>query len=46
MKTIEVFTGEVEGKERFLVFFRYDLEIIGLIKAIPGARWILRIRSG
>jgi integrase/recombinase XerD len=39
MKTIEVFSGEIEGKKRFLIFFRYEQEIIGKVKSIPGARW-------
>ncbi|MFH1297375.1 MAG: tyrosine-type recombinase/integrase [Bacteroidota bacterium] len=39
MKTIEVYSGEIEGKKRFLIFFRYDQEVIGMVKAIPGAKW-------
>ena len=39
METIEVYSGEIEGKKRFLIFFRYDQEIIGKVKSIPGSRW-------
>jgi len=39
MKKIEVRPGEVEGRDRLCIYFRYDRELISLVKGIPGARW-------
>ena len=39
MKTIEVEHGIVEGKNRLLLFFPYDQDLIDLVRTIPGARW-------
>jgi integrase/recombinase XerD len=39
MKTIEITKGLIEGKERLLLRFPYDREIIESVKTIPGARW-------
>jgi integrase/recombinase XerD len=39
MKTIEIDIAEIDGKERIRMFFQYNLEIISLVKSLPGARW-------
>lgn len=39
MKKIIIEKGLIEGKERLMLHFPYDREIIELIKTIPGARW-------
>jgi len=39
MEAVEVGYGSVEGKNRMLLYFPYDQEIISLIRSIPGARW-------
>ena len=39
MKQINVTRGLIEGKERLLLHFEYDREVIALVKQIPGARW-------
>ncbi len=39
MKTIEIEYGLVEGKNRLLLFFPFDQDLIALIRTIPGARW-------
>lgn len=39
MKKITVKTGIIDGKERLMLYFDYDREVIEQIKTIPGARW-------
>lgn len=39
LKTIEIDLAIIDGQQRIRLFFRYDQEIIGLIKSLPGARW-------
>ncbi len=39
MRTIQVKTGPIEGKERLKLYFDYNREVIELIRTIPGARW-------
>ncbi len=39
MKTIQIDQTTIDGQDRIRLYFPYDMEIIGLIKSIPGARW-------
>mgnify|MGYP001254152730 CR=1 FL=1 len=39
MKTITTDLAEVEGRKRIRLFFPYDVEVIAMIRTIPGARW-------
>jgi integrase/recombinase XerD len=39
MKTIQVDTAIVDGRNRIRLFFSYDKEILELVKALPGSRW-------
>jgi len=38
-KKIEVEPGVIEGKNRLLLFFPFDQDLIALVRTIPGARW-------
>jgi len=44
MKTIQIDKAEIDGRERIRLFFRYDQEIINLVKSLPGARWHPQMR--
>jgi integrase/recombinase XerD len=39
MKVMEIEYAEIDGQRRILLFFEYHLATMGLIRAIPGARW-------
>lgn len=39
MRTIQIKSGLIEGKERLKLYFEYDKDVIAMIKTIPGARW-------
>ncbi len=39
MKTVEIDLQTIDQKYRICLYFKYDEEVIALIKEIPGARW-------
>jgi integrase/recombinase XerD len=39
MKKVEYRKGKIEGRERLILSFPYDKEIIDLVRAIPGRCW-------
>lgn len=39
VKKIEILAGEVDGKNRFKIYFKYSQEVITVIKGFPGAQW-------
>jgi integrase/recombinase XerD len=39
MKTVEIDLQTIDKKYRICLYFKYDEEVIGLLKSIPGARW-------
>ena len=44
MKTVTIEKGLIENKERLMLYFPYDCEIIELLRTIPGARWNRQVR--